>query len=343
MRKKDVVLMATVTSFESLAHPVRSELRQFAELFKPLFCASSEEARREAVAALSRCATVPPAVAFFIASQPIAIAAPFLTFSPCLSDETLIAVARMQGSEHARAIARRENLAPGVIDALVGLRHDRNLRRAPDATEAAPSAMADMLAPAADETEESDRLAREEELRRRIKLLAGQPVARAKGDRLGLRQISDMQGVLLVRFAREREANLFMGVLADALSASTWLARRIMLDISGRQLATALKGMFMADADAIYILGRLYDHLTRLQAGRSQAENLWNGLDADECGMRLEAWRRADHYTYAEPADAQGRMTADLQDNGQEQALENEADARPLRTSASIRRTAHGR
>lgn len=98
MRNKDVVLMATVTSFESLPHPSRSELRQFAELFSPLFRASSDEARRQAVAALSQSRHVPPAVAFFIASQPIAVSAPFLTASPCLTNEALITIAKSQAS-----------------------------------------------------------------------------------------------------------------------------------------------------------------------------------------------------------------------------------------------------
>ncbi|WP_425306237.1 DUF2336 domain-containing protein [Ciceribacter thiooxidans] len=115
--------MATVTSFENVRHPRKSELRQFAELFAPLFQASSEEARRQAVAALSQNPNVPPAVALFIASQPIAIAAPFLASSPCLSDDLLIMIARTQGAAHARAIVRRQSLSPTVIDALVGLRH----------------------------------------------------------------------------------------------------------------------------------------------------------------------------------------------------------------------------
>jgi uncharacterized protein (DUF2336 family) len=46
--------MATVSSFEGLQPPTRSELRQFAELFTPLFTASSDEAKRQAVAAASR-------------------------------------------------------------------------------------------------------------------------------------------------------------------------------------------------------------------------------------------------------------------------------------------------
>lgn len=73
--------MATVSSFENLSHPTRSELRQFAELFMPLFQASSDEAKRQAVAALSQCENMPAAVALFIGNQPIEIAAPFLAAS----------------------------------------------------------------------------------------------------------------------------------------------------------------------------------------------------------------------------------------------------------------------
>lgn len=370
MRKKDVVLMATVTSFESLARPSRSELRQFAELFGPLFAASSEEARREAVAALSQCATVPPAVAFFIGSQPIAIAAPFLISSPCLSDETLIAIARIQGGEHARAIARRETLSPTVIDALVGLRHDRSPRTtaslgadtdlahaAADAGRGHEPITAASFAPAdqaheAQDPVEAARLAREEDLRRRIKLLAGH-ATRAVDDRLGFRQVSAMQSALLVRFARNRETAQFAAVLADALSASTWLAQRIMLDISGRQLATALKGLMMEDGDALYTLARLYDHLLREENGVRRAERLWLDLDADECGMRIESWRRADLYTYAQPQmpdvaaapPAQAAVEAVAATEAVADADARDADmaSRPIRTSASIRRAARGR
>ncbi|MGK6315273.1 DUF2336 domain-containing protein [Neorhizobium sp. DT-125] len=326
MRKKDVVLMATVTSFESLPHPSRSELRQFAELFAPLFSASSEKARRDAVAALSQCRNVPPAVAFFIASQPIAIAAPFLSSSTCLSDDALIAIARTQGEAHARAIVLREALSPTVIDALVGLRHDRTKRSgsAAGAEGSAPDQ------PAAEMTEEEERLAREEDLRRRLRALAGH-IDRPAGDRLGLRNLSPIQEALLVRFARHREAGLFATVLADALSASHWLSERIMLDISGQQLATTLKGLAMGAEDAVFILQRLYDHLGTSEDGATRAEALWNSLDESECGKRVEAWRRADRYTYAEP---QPRSAA----SGDRAADGYEAMPRLIRTTASVRR-----
>ncbi len=329
MRKKDVVLMATVTSFESLPHPSRSELRQFAELFAPLFSASAEQARREAVAALSQCGTIPPAVAFFIASQPISIAAPFLTSSTCLTDDALIAIARTQGEAHARAIVRREALSPTVIDALVGLRHDRTMRR-DEAIEAEAPALS---VPTQDMVDEAERLAREEMLRHRIKALAGH-IDRPADDRLGLRNLSPIQEALLVRFARNRETGLFATVLADTLSASHWLSERIMLDISGQQLATTLKGLAMHPQDAVFILQRLYDHLGAQLKGVSRAEILLDQLDEDECGKRVEAWRRADTYTYTEP---QRQPSTDASATAKEQT-----SPRVIRTTASARRPIQG-
>lgn len=306
--------MATVTSFEEIAFPTKSELRQFAELFTPLFHASSEEARRQAVAALSQCPTVPTAVALFIASQPIAIAAPFLASSPCLSDDILIMIARTQGAAHARAIVKREALSPTVIDALVGLRHlDTPKSRmpveppamapramAPEPAEDGKSASIDPPAvPAAAEQSpaEAARLEREEKLRGDIRRLAAH-VNRPPSDRLGLRTITSLQEALLVRFARNREASLLASTLADTLSSSHWLAERILLDISGRQLATTLVGVAMAPEEIALVLKSLYPHLVRDEGGLSRAERLIESLDPIECEERVDTWRRADSYTF---------------------------------------------
>lgn len=295
LRKKDVVLMATVTSFEGVRHPTKSELRQFAELFAPLFQASSEEAKRQAVAALSQNSNIPPAVALFIASQPIAIAAPFLASSPCLSDDLLIMIARTQGAAHARAIVRRQWLSPTVIDALVGLRHSmeptRPVREEHEEGPAAASA--------------KTRMDREEELRERIKRLANHLNAPAS-DRLGMRTVTPMQEALLVRFARNGEADHFCSTLSEALSASRWLAERIMLDISGRQLAVTLTGIAMPPAEAAFILRSLYPHLSETIAELTRAEALLKDLDPVECADRIETWRRADSYTYRQGDIASG-------------------------------------
>ncbi len=397
--------MATVSSFEGLQPPTRSELRQFAELFTPLFVASSDDAKRQAVAALSQCAAIPQAVALFIGCQPIAIAAPFLISSPAIDDDTLIAVARMQGVDHMRAIVNRDALSPRVIDVLVGLRHAAPKRQAEtmetapaadrrDVAEALaiaampyitpiaekrPTAIAEIAsvkvemneavseageaAPLADEaasvdvampvvvevqaiTVEADAKvvvvetvsvhpveptpaaalppapaeqpsaqstpspapaktaetpassgAREEEVRDTLRGLA-RHLGRDDNDRLGIHTLSTLQSALMVRFARSREAIAFATALADTLSASRWLAERIMLDTSGQQMATTLTSIGMDFSDAVFVLEKLYPHLAEAQHSVTRAWMVLDALDPEECRDRVEAWRRADSYTY---------------------------------------------
>lgn len=334
-RNKDVVLMATVTSFQALSFPGKSELRQFAELFQPLFAGSSVEARREAVAALSQSPSLPLSIAAFIASQPIAIAAPFLAASPALSDDMLIMIARTQGADHARAIVKRERLSPTVIDALVSLRHalpPRPEKTRTDAAKAAPQepakpssfdrvmtdlTMADLpgarpgaivatgttvakVEPETSEAKPGDHAnhAREEALRQTIKRMAYQQRP-AASDRLGRRQATPLQTALLVRFARAHDGGFFATTLADLLSASRWLAERILLDISGRQLATTLSGVAMDDREAIFVLEHIYPHLARRENGESRAEHLFFSIDPDQAEARIDSWIRADRYTFA--------------------------------------------
>ena len=336
-RNKDVVLMATVTSFQALSFPGKSELRQFAELFQPLFAGSSAEARREAVAALSQSPNLPLSIAAFIASQPISIAAPFLASSPALSDDMLIMIARTQGADHARAIVKRERLSPTVIDALVSLRHALPPRQdkvkadeqAPEmqplqAAKAPASSfdmvmtdleMRDLPGAASNAAAEPAAESREEALRQTIKRMAYQQRP-PRSDRLGRRQATQVQTALLVRFARTNDGGFFATTLADMLTSSRWLAERILLDISGRQLATTLAGVAMEDRDAIFILEHIYPHLARRENGASRAENLLFGMDPDQAEARIDSWIRADRYTFAgeeqtiDARDAGGRETA---------------------------------
>lgn len=299
--------MATVTSFEAMAYPSRSELRQFAELFEPLFRASSDEARRQAVAALSQCAHVPSAVALFIGCQPIGISAPFLARSPALDDDTLITIARTQGAAHTRAIVRRERLSPAVIDALVGLRHF-DTPRANAEVQDRPLEAPLYASPAASVAEETlSAEAREEKLRQQLKELV-RHLYRQDNDRLGLRTLSALQDALLVRFARERAAVDFATTLADALTSSRSLAERILLDLSGHQLAVTLVGLGMQVADTAFVLTRFYPHLAARNADGDAATILIASLDPTDCEARVEAWRRADEYTFREPQTASRRI-----------------------------------
>jgi uncharacterized protein (DUF2336 family) len=288
VRTKDVVLMATVSSFESMTQPGRHELKQFSELFEPVFKASSIEARRNAVAALARCPMVPKAVAWFVGTQPIAIAAIFLTRSPAIDDETLIAIARTQGPAHARAIAARENLSVKVVDALVSMHQGQGGGRLTALPETSTG-------PAGNIAE------REEEMRRRLKsLVQRETIARAEEHP---ESQAELRQALLVRFARLREARHFSTTLADCLGSSLWLTNRILLDLSGLQLASALIAIGTDIADGIFILQQFYPHLAARSDDTSRAEMLWFGLEAEECRDRVRTWIRADDYTQGKPSD----------------------------------------
>lgn len=281
-RPKDIVLMATVSGFESLARPSRSDLKQFHELFLATYLASSEEARRQAVAALSQCPVVPQETALFIARQPIAVAAIFLTRSHAVSEATLLAILRGASPAHARAIERRDDLSPKMIEVLVGLHQDHRSRGAVDRDAA--------LA-------EAQRQAREEELREEIKALVRAQV-QTEPQLAPLAAITDIHLALIVRFARAGETGMLSVALADALGASQWLSERILLDISGQQLATTLTALTAPKVDCIFVLNRLYPHLAEAGETGSRADMLLAGLHLASCVERVESWRRADAYTH---------------------------------------------
>lgn len=269
--------MATVSSFESLRFPSKSDMLQFGELFEPLYTASSEEARRQAVAALSRCPQVPEETALFIARQPIGIAAIFLMGSKAIGDSVLMRILRAAGPDHARAIGQRDDLSPAIVEALVGTHQDHASRRTGEAREAALG--------------EAARLEREEQIREELRALVRDATPAGEAPP-GLEPASGMHQVLLVRFARAGEIGMIAVTLADALSSSQWLSERILLDISGRQLAETLLALDVPQADALFVLKSIYPHLAE-----TSAEALLAALDPAEAIRRVESWQRADSYT----------------------------------------------
>lgn len=318
MRMKDVVLMATVSTFESMPQPGRHELKQFSELFEPIFKASGTEARRNAIAALSRCATLPEQIAWFIATQPIAQAAIFITTSPALSDTMLIELARTQGPAYARAVAARDNLSVKVVDALVSLHTalEKHVTEEVVAPRNADSALWD---------EQGFVMTREEQVRQQLKALVQRDtMARAAETPAGLEEMSMN---LLIRFARLKEARNFSHALADALGSSRWLSERIMLDLSGQQLGTALMALGADPADGRFMLAQLYPHLAEDIDGKNRAQVLWEGLDPERCDDRMLAWLRADD-------EAEGRIAP---------AMAEAANANDQAAPAAIERPVFGR
>ena len=328
MRMKDVVLMATVSTFEGMPQPGRHELKQFSELFEPIFKASGIEARRNAIAALSRCAALPERIAWFIATQPISLAAIFIATSPALSDMLLIEIARTQGPAYARAVAARDNLSVKVVDALVSLHTALEKHETEDLTASRHSESALF-------EEQGFVMTREEQIRQQLKTLVQRDtLARAAETPENL---DDMSINLLVRFARLREARNFSLALANALGSSRWLSERILLDLSGQQLATALMALGAEPADGQFMLGQFYPHLAASAGGTSRARTLWEGLDPERCDDRVLAWLRADD-------EAEGRnmpMAEAANANANDEAAHGAGIERPVfgrRRAAGIRR-----
>ncbi|MDQ0319584.1 uncharacterized protein (DUF2336 family) [Pararhizobium capsulatum DSM 1112] len=291
--------MATVTSFESLRHPRKSDLHQFAELFHPLFETSSDEARRQAAAALSRCPHVPATVALQIGSAPIGIAAIFLTRAPTIDDAVLLQIVQNQSTAHATAIARRDNLSVRLVDALVDRRqsaaampHVPLASDEPAAVEP-PAEIAPQQQPVSQEAETT--LIREEKLRNEIKALARKTQPRPQAPpRITVEPLDALNEALLVRFARLGEINLFASTLATALNSSSDLAERMLLDVSGLQLSMTLRALGMPDADLRVVLHAFYPDLDQRLGGTTRGDMLMSTLVPDLCRERLLGWLAVD-------------------------------------------------
>ncbi|WP_426236602.1 DUF2336 domain-containing protein [Pararhizobium sp. DWP1-1-3] len=330
--------MATVTGFEGLRHPRRTDLKQFSELFDPLFSASSDEARRQAAAALSQCQHVPPSVALQIGNAPISIAAIFLTRSNAIDDATLLQVIRSQGQAHATAIARRDNLSVHVVDALV----ERRQTAAAPAETAVPASQVSLAAPTTDEALQrrpeataqgmtTAKLLREEKLRSDLKSLARLP-QKTVPVLPGIEPVDPVHEALLVRFARSGEANLFAASLSAALSSSPELGERILLDISGQQLATALTALDMHSDDSLFILCAFYPDLTGRLGGTTRGEALLASLSAETCRVRVQAWLQTDRKDTVGPSEHQAYLSPDRGADPRQPAARQE----PARIAADL-------
>ncbi|TNB47042.1 hypothetical protein FF124_15970 [Martelella lutilitoris] len=278
-RKLDVVLMATVSSFGALEKPSAAERRRFVELFPPVYEASTAEARRQAVAALSSHPYVPQEICHYIGTREISISAPFLARSPAISDETLTRLIETMGEEHIRAIIHRADLSQKVIQALIGCHRPQE-----DET---PEGNFDVRAGYRDESEA---------LRQTLKAMAAKAGSEAD-DRLGLSTLSELQTALLVRFARRGEGPLFLETLARALGGDRVLAADILAEASGRRLAVALVALGMGRDDTLYVLPRVAPGLSTAEISADEAaERLIGTLKPTACIEELLAWQnqRAD-------------------------------------------------
>ncbi|MCP4315213.1 MAG: DUF2336 domain-containing protein [Hyphomicrobiales bacterium] len=283
--RKDAALLAAIAGFEALKHPTSHDLRQFSNLFIGLFALTREDTRRTAAAALSRIRHLPQEVSMIVADQPIRIAAPFLAFSPCISDPVLLRTISKHGGAHARAISRRNTLSAVLKEALSELNdtavaRSLRLRHLNGATLRAPEA-------------EARKIRDENVLRNRIKEMALARMNKPMGPNARSPEIGRPDLGRLVHYAQASQMVRFSHLLARALGSDRSLADRIMLDVSGTQLAMALQALNMCDAEILQVLIGIYPPLGQLSSGAQHATLVLQSTSRKESVDRVAAWVRA--------------------------------------------------
>lgn len=287
--RKDASLLAAIAGFEALRHPTQLDRRQFADLFLALFPHTQDETRRTAAAALSRLSDLPESVAATISHQPIRIAAPFLAFCSSAGDTILLEVIARHGVAHSRAISRRKSLSKSVLAALVAL-DDISITRSLTVR----GALAAQVGGSSDkEPDLRDR--NEEALRSRLRGMALKHRDFKTEDRGGDQK--DTLGKLLVMQARGPNRLRFADCLALTLRSNASLTDRIMLDISGQQLAVALRSLPVSDEHAQAVLEGVFPHLKTELNHISHSQLLLDSCDREESIRKVDAWRRANEDT----------------------------------------------
>jgi uncharacterized protein (DUF2336 family) len=301
--RKDAALLAAIAGFEALNHPTSIDYRQFSNLFLGLFPHTLDDTRRMASAALSRLGKLPETVAAVVVDQPIRIAAPFLAFSSCVNERMLLLVIARHGIPHARAISRRKSLSQAVVLALAALQ-DTTVNRS---LKVRGSHENTRLADANSET--SLRQRNEEALRLQVKGLALDKL-RSKQDQGEIEQF-DTLGKLLTLQAKGPNPVRFAECLALALRSNQMLTDRIMLDISGNQLAMALQSLDIGDVHAVAVLEGVFPHLANASNGVQHSKLLLDACDHEESKRKVSAWRRANEDMDAPKATLQP-LTVDI-------------------------------
>ncbi len=272
-------MLAAIAGFEVLAYPAPRDLQQFSNLFLGLFPHVADDTRRIAAAALSRLQNLPETVADCVIDQPIEIAAPFLACNSGLNDRMLLQAVARHGIAHARAIARRKSLSKVVVTALVEL-DDSSVNRSLTVRGTVESDGSTIA---------QDRSRNEEQLRQRLKTMAlERRKARSGSD-------ADQRAVLGHLLAQQAPSSRrrFAECLALALRSDSGLAKRIMLDPSGRQLAMALQTLGLGEVHALACLEGVFPHLARENEGVRLSRLLLRSCDPFESRQKVEAWRRA--------------------------------------------------
>lgn len=120
--KHNNTLIEATRQFSILSRPSAHEIIIFKELFYELINRLEPHDRRVISAMLARCHFTPRAIALYFSQDDLAIAAPFLLFSPVLGERDLLAISDKMGEEYKNVILKRQlPVDSRIIDRLNGV------------------------------------------------------------------------------------------------------------------------------------------------------------------------------------------------------------------------------
>ncbi|MEM9277756.1 MAG: hypothetical protein AAGA76_04220 [Pseudomonadota bacterium] len=118
-QNQGTILVDHVEQFTLLKRASTDEISRLKELFYGLFCHADKKQKRRISIALSRNVYTPRSILIFLGLEKIDIASPVLLFSPVLSEKDLRNIIEKRSFEHARVVARRDNIELRTIQLLL--------------------------------------------------------------------------------------------------------------------------------------------------------------------------------------------------------------------------------
>jgi uncharacterized protein (DUF2336 family) len=282
MSRADRLLRAAVSGYCALTRPRRYDAQQLQDLAMPLIGSASRDTLRYVSAALSKCDTEPPELVRELARMSIDIAAPLLTRSRTLTDTDLIILIGAHGFAHARAIARRPDLHPSIVQ-LIRLIEMRQ----PSTSQEKPAIRREPATPPPPKDSPPDIAERLERAREKLRTIMLAASARPSATLIDIRQVYET----LRDAALQGNRTALVGALADSLGISRTTAWIIAADASCVKLVSASRAIGLAEEQAYLIASAL--HPTRFPNAESIIHFLerFRELSLDAAGKQLDEWQ----------------------------------------------------
>ncbi len=296
-RRDAAILRATTELFVQESAHNADEVHRY-EVLATHFLPKVNESERALVAhRLADCTNAPLAVLLSLAGDCIAVAEPVLLRSRALTPIALLSIIASTGSDHHRAIARREHLPPEVMQAL---------QSTGSLSDSAPQSSERVQATLLRRAEEFADIASGRRDAWRFLALDGKTRNAVISDaqRLPMNTVetadtridrafrSILSAAQIVGYARSGQVASVVAAMADGLQLPTDLVAAAINDGGGEMLAVILKAMRLDDTQARQIF------LLTSPAGRDvhtffPLAELYSGMDVSVAESLVASWRSA--------------------------------------------------